>query len=132
MLFLGHAIGSTTAGIMFNFIPTWYLFSLSTLSYVFGYLLYALATNGWMMVLARGLAGIQLGAAAALAFAYFGVSFEKYRENMKLLNRNEEKKLAKAKKYLFSTHSIGNLLGNVFGLGEYEIYTLIQWLLKFM
>ena len=102
---------------MFNFIPNWYLFSLSTLSYVLGYLLYALAANGWMMVLARGLAGIQLGASTALAFA-FGVSFEKYKENMKPLHKYEEKKIAKSKKYLFSTYSIGSLLGKVFGLGE--------------
>ncbi|CAI8044642.1 hypothetical protein GBAR_LOCUS24744 [Geodia barretti] len=117
VLFLGHAIGSIVAGLLFNYIPTWYLFLCSTLSFIFGYLLYALASNGWMMILARGLAGIQLGTSTALSFAYFGVSFEKYTENIKLLEKYESKKVARVKKYLFSTYSIGTFFGRVVGIG---------------
>ena len=118
VLFLGHAIGSIVAGFLFNYIPTWYLFLCSTLSLIFGYLLYALASNGWMMILARGLAGIQLGTSTALSFAYFCVSFEKYTENIKLLDKYESKKVARVKKYLFSTYSIGTFFGRVVGIGE--------------
>ena len=39
---------------------------------------------------------------------------------MKLLRKYEEKKIAKSKKYLFSTYNIGSLLGKIFGLGECE------------
>jgi MFS family permease len=117
VLFLGHAIGSIVAGLLFNYIPTWYLFLCSTLSFIFGYLLYALATNGWMMILARGLAGIQLGSGTALSFAYFGVSFEKYTDNIKLLEKYESKKVARVKKYLFSTYAIGTFFGRVIGIG---------------
>ena len=122
VLFFGHATGSIISGILFNCIPTWYLFLFSTISCILGYLIYALATTSWMMLVARGLAGIQLGSSTALAFAYFGISFEKFRENVKALREYDEKKMTRTRKYLFSTYSIGSLLGKFFGLGECHIY----------
>ena len=108
-------------GLTYNAIPTWYLFLFSTLSctlsYTLGYLLYALATSGWMMILARGLAGIQLGATTALAFSYYAVSFEKYTENLKKLGRFDEKKAKRTRGYLFSSYGIGNMAGYITGLG---------------
>ena len=116
-LFVGHVIAAVTTGLLFNLIPTWYLFLVSTLSHTLGYLLYALVTNGWMMILARVLAGLQLGAVDSLAFSYFGVSFEKYKQNLKILGKFEEKKVAKVKGYVFSSNSIGTTLGFWIGAG---------------
>ena len=49
----------------------------STLCHIFGYTIYALANSGWMMILARGLAGLSLGAVESLTFTYYAVSFGK-------------------------------------------------------
>ena len=119
-LFVGHTTAAVATGLLFNLIPTWYLFLVSTLCHILGYLLYALATNGWMMILARVLAGMQLGAIDSLTFSYFGVSFEKYKQNLKILEKLEEKKATRVKGYLFSTNSIGTMLGFLIGAGIYS------------
>ena len=121
VLFAGHTMAAVTTGLLFNLIPTWYLFLVSTLSHTLGYLLYALATNGWMMILARALAGLQFGAIDSLVFAYYAVSFEKYKENLKTIGKFEEKKAAKVKGYLFSTSAIGYIVGYQIGAGSYSI-----------
>ena len=118
VLFLGYSIGSLVVGFVYNFIPAWYLFLFSTLSYTLGYLLYALATSGWMMILARGLAGIHIGAITTLMFTYFGASFEKYSENQWALGNYDEKNMKRLKGYLFSTFGIGTTLGYAVGLGR--------------
>ena len=118
-LFVGHTAAAVAIGLLFNLIPTWYLFLVSTLCHTLGYLLYALASKGWMMLLARWLAGMQLGAADTLVFAYYSVSFEKYTENLKALEKFDEKRAAKVKGYLFSTSAIGYAVGFGFGIGSY-------------
>ena len=120
-LFVGHTLSAVAVGLLFNLVPTWYLFLVSTLCHTLGYLLYALVTNGWMMILARGLAGAQMGSVDSIAFAYYSISFEKYTENLKTLGRFEEKKSAKVKGYLFSSSTIGYTFG--FGLGVGMVFS---------
>ena len=88
-LFMGHTTAAVAVGLLFNLIPTWYLFLVSTLCHTLGYLLYALATNGWMMILARGLAGAQLGSSISIVFSYFAVSLKRYTENLESLRRKK-------------------------------------------
>ena len=116
-LFVGHVIAAVTTGLLFNLIPTWYLFLVSTLSHTLGYLLYALATNGWMMILARALAGGQLGSVDSLIFAYYSVSFDKYTENLKTLGKFEKKRATKIRGYVFGTSAIGYIIGFLLGGG---------------
>ena len=116
-LFVGHTLSAVAVGLLFNLIPTWYLFLVSTLCHTLGYLLYALATNGWTMILARGLAGAQLGSSISIVFSYFAVSLKRYTENLKILGKFEEEKVAKLKGYIYSSHSIGNVLGFTAGVG---------------
>jgi MFS family permease len=118
VLFSTYTISAVGAGLLFNHVPTWYLFMFSTLSHILGYLLYALATNGWMMILARGLAGVQLAACTSLVFAYCSVSFEKYTENLKILGKYEKKKAKRVKGYVFSLFIVGNSLGFAIGIGK--------------
>ena len=84
--------------------------------------MYALATNGWMMILARGLAGLQLGANTSLVFAYSSLSFDKYAENLKILGKYDKKEAEKVKGYVFSLFIVGNSLGFAIGLGK--VYTM--------
>ena len=79
-----------------------------------------------MMILARGLAGIQLGATTALAFSYYAVSFEKYTENLKKLGKFDDKKAKSARGYLFSSYGIGNMIGFAVGLGERKMIFLLH------
>ena len=116
-LFVSHTISAVATGLLFNHIPTWYLFLVSTLCHILGYLLYALATSGWMMILARALAGLHLGAIDTLVFAYYAVSFEKYKENLKTLGKFEKKKETIMKGYLFSTSAIGYAVGDIIAVG---------------
>ena len=139
VLCIGHSSSAIAVGILFNFIPTWYLFLVTTLSHTLGYLLYALATHAWMMLLARGLTGLSLGAFTSLEFAYFGVSYGKYTENLKILGKFEEEKAVKRKGYLFSSDSIGHVLGVGIGLGmnsdiiiNYKICVWLTWCLACM
>ena len=118
VMFSTYTISAVVTGLLFNHVPTWYLFMFSTLSHILGYLLYALATNGWMLMLARGLAGVQLGASTSLVMAYCSVSFEKYTKNMKILGKYEKKKAERVKGYVFSLFIVGNSLGVAIGIGK--------------
>ena len=68
-------------------------------------------------MLARGLAGVQIGAATSLVFAYSSLSFEKYTENLKILGKYEKKKAEKIKGYIFSLFNVGSMLGLSIGTG---------------
>ena len=68
-------------------------------------------------MLARGLAGVQLGAATSLVFAYCSLSFEKYTENLKILGKYEKKKAEKIKGHVFSLFNVGDMLGFLIGTG---------------
>ena len=117
VLFAGYSVAAVSVGLLFNHIPTWHLLFASTLCHTIAYLIYALAINGWMMIVARALAGLQLGAVTSLAFSYWSFSFVKYTENLKILGTFDEKKAQKAKGYLFSTSTFVNT-GYALGLGK--------------
>ena len=76
-----------------------------------------------MIILARGLAGLQTGSTDSLVFAYYSVSFEQYAENLKTLGKFEETKAKKLKGYLFSSVSIAYIGGYGLGVGMTGIYT---------
>ena len=127
VLFVGHTTAAISVGLLFNFIPTWHLFMASTISHIAGYLFYALATNGWMLFVARGLAGAQQGAVFSLVYAYDAVSFKKYRENLIALGKYDEKIAEKRKMYLYSSNTLGNLLGHFIGVGMFNVLTINQF-----
>ena len=81
-------------------------------------------------MLARGLAGVQLGACTSLVFAYCSVSIEKYTKNLEILGKYEKKKAERVKGYVFSLFIVGNSLGFAIGIGKvrplYSITTLSQ------
>ena len=116
--FMGHTTAAITSGLIFNLVPTWHLFLVTILFHTVGYLLYALCTNAWMMLVARGLAGIALGLGTSGSFAYFGVSCDKYAENLKILGKFEEKKAARVKGFVFGTVNVANAIGFLIGGGE--------------
>ena len=119
LFFFGHTSSAITNGLFFNYIPTWYLFLTAVVTHTLGYLFYASASNGWMMLVARGLAGISLGLVTSVTFTYFGVTYERYIENQKILGTySGEEKSEQMKGYIFSTLNNGILLGPPIGLGK--------------
>ena len=118
VLFASFALSAVGAGLLFNRVPTWHLLLVSTLSHTLGYTLYSLANSGWMMILARGLAGLQAGAVRSLTFSYFSLSFKKYTENLRTLGEFDKKRAERAKGYLFSAANIGTTLGFFIGIGN--------------
>lgn len=119
-MFAGHTLSAISCGLFFNFVPTWYIFLTAILFHTVSNLLYAMAVNGWMMLLSRGLSGVAVGITVASTFAYFGVSFERYVENLKKLDKFDKKKTTRVKGFVFSLFNIGNALGYVIGGGSYN------------
>ena len=118
VFFVGYTTSAIANGLLFNLIPTCYLFLVAILCHTLGYLLYALCTNGWMMLVSRGISGISLGLVISVTFAYLGVSSNKYAENLTILGRFEEKKVARVKGFIFSIFNIGYSTGFAFGAGK--------------
>lgn len=117
VFFIGFTISGVVAGMLTNWIPYCYLFFFSSLAHVIGYMLYALATNGWVMILGRLLAGISMGSVTTLAFAYYGVSFEEYVDNLKILEEYEEKRATRIKGFVFCLYTVGKTVGQTVGAG---------------
>ena len=115
MFYLGHVIAALISGFLSNKIPLWYLFMATVLLHTFGYVLYALSITGWMMLIARVLAGISTGMAISLGFAYFDFNIEKYAENLKILGEYDAKKVARVKGYVFSFFNVGTGFGYIVG-----------------
>ena len=118
MLFVGNSAAAIACGLLFNLIPTWYLFLSCIFIHITSYTFYSLATAGWMMLLSRTLAGLAMGSSVTLTFSYFGVSHFKYVEDLKEVERYEEKAAARTKGFIFSLYNIGNLLGYAIGGGK--------------
>jgi len=89
---------------------------INTLAYVF----YATAINGWMMIIARVLAGMYGSWGNVVAFAYFGVSYPLYLEALgKEQRAREEQKTTKVKDRLFTFYAVAGSFGYLFGPGVY-------------
>ena len=86
MFYLGHVLAALLGGYLSNKVPMWYLFMGTIVLHIVGYSLYALSITGWMMLVSRVLAGISMGAAISVSFAYLGFSTVKYAENLFLEN----------------------------------------------
>ena len=81
-----------------------------------GWIIYAAAVDGWMVLLARLLVGTFIGMHYTLAFAYFGERFEDYVAAQKELDNYGERQAA-VKDILFALHGIAMYLAYIVGLG---------------
>ena len=115
MFYLGHVLTALIAGYLSNKIPMWYLFMGTIVLHIMGYVLYALSTTGWMMMISRILAGISMGAAIAVSFAYLGFSTERYADNLRILGEYDARKVAQVKGYVYSLFNVGTGVGYIVG-----------------
>jgi MFS family permease len=115
MFYLGHVLMALLGGYLSNKVPMWYLFMGTIVLHIMGYSLYALSVNGSVMMVSRILAGISMGAAISVSFAYLGFSTVQYAENLRTLGEYDSKKFARAKGFVYSLFNVGTGAGYIVG-----------------
>ena len=88
----GELVGSLVAGQLTKYVPYRYTIVLSVGMLVIGSLFYALATQGWMLIVARVLYGVNCGSGLVLIYTYLGET------SAEVSARQEEKSGTKRKK----------------------------------
>jgi len=122
---IGEFLGAIFAGYIVSRIPFWYSVMLTLLTDITAYVFYATAINGWMMIIARVLAGTYGSLQNVVAFAYFGVSYPLYLEALGKEERaKEEQKTTKVKDRLFTFYAIAANVGFLFGPGVLPFFTI--------
>ena len=116
---IGAIVGALSGGLLLKFLPYWHMLLTSLFLHTLGYVLYAVATTGWLIMFSKLLSGVFIGAEMTLALAYFGESNANYREAIKELGK-DEKKAIRVKHQLFALHSVGVNVGYIFGPGMYR------------
>lgn len=116
---IGGFLGAILGGVVSHTIPYWYAFFISLLFHIVGFLLYGLAKYGWMIILARLFTGVFTGLQRALAFAYFGVSYQHYIETLKTAGKKESDRLCRIKDVLFTLFTVSSSIGLLLGAGVF-------------
>ena len=113
---IGAVIGASSSIILLKFFPYWHLVLSSVILHILGYVLYALANSGWIMILSKLLSGLYLGAEVTLVHTYIGESITDYQEALMELGE-DVKKATRVKHRLFGLHAVGNDIGYILGAG---------------
>ena len=113
---VGELLGAFIGSI--GILPLWYGTMAALLCHIVGFLVYAMATSGWMMIVARVLSGMFIGLQSVLSLAYFGVSYQHYLEVLGPEDRTkEEEKTTRVKDILFVFYAISANVGTLIGPG---------------
>ena len=112
--FLGAIISTAAA----SKLPYWYCTMGALLCHIVGFVVYSAATSGWMIIVARIMSGTFVGMQTAIAFSYFGVSYQDYLEALGPEARmKEETKATRLKDKLFSFYAVAVQIGTSVGPG---------------
>ena len=110
-------------------LPLWYNTMAGLLCHITGFVVYGLATSGWMMIVARVLAGMPLGMQRVPSLAYFGVSYLHYLEVLEPEERTkEEGKTTRVKDMLFVFYAVSANIGTLIGPGLVTRHMLFLFL----
>ena len=112
---IGALFGAVGSGLLIKYIPYWYLILLTLLTHTVGYILYAISTEGWLIMLSKILSGIYIGGEMTLALSYFAESSIEY-ENI-MLKLGEKIKGGSVRRKLFAWHNVGVGIGYIIGPG---------------
>ena len=121
MYSIGEFLGAIFAGYIVSRIPFWYSTMLALLTDIAAFVFYATAINGWMMIIARVLAGTFSSLENVIALAYFGVSYPLYLEALGKEQAVKEK-TTNVKDKLFTLYAIAGGFGYLFGPGLFTHY----------
>lgn len=112
----GATTGALLAALLVRVIPYWYLLLFSLITHTVSYILYGMATSGWLIAFSKLLSGLFIGMEKTVTFAYFGESYNDYLAVLEELGRSESKR-TRMKDRLFALHSIGVNVGYLVGPG---------------
>ena len=116
--FIGEFLGALIGGVLVSIIPFWYSAMGALLSHTVGFVIYATAVNGWMVVVARILTGFFVGLQAVTTLTYFGVSYQHYLDVIGTEERKkEEASTTRVKDQLFALYMLVGNAGALFGPG---------------
>ena len=138
---IGEFLGAMTASIISGRVSLWYNTMAGLLCYITGFVVYATATSGWMIVLARILSGAYVGLQTVILLAYFGMSYQHYLEVLGPEERTkEEGKTTRVKDTLFALYCTAGNMGALIGPGlitacmwcvTSENFILYNWFVRF-
>lgn len=118
-MYVGSVAGGFSAAFLVKFIPYWYLFIFFISFHVLGFILYATATQGLMLILAMTLIGLFNGGEVTLVFNYATDASSVYVETLKEKGKRfecDKTKAVQIRNYLYAIHSFGYSVG--FGIGS--------------
>ena len=115
---IGEFVGALIGGFLASRIPFWYSAMGALLCHIVGFVIYATAVSGWMIIGARILSGTFVGLQSVVSFTYFGVSYQHYLEIIGPKERKkEEAKTTRVKDQLFAFEAVAANVGSLFGPG---------------
>jgi len=100
-----------------NIIPFWYSVLICLLTHIVGFLVYGLATAGWMIILARLLGGMFVAMQTVISYTYLGVTYQQYLEALGEARKEEERKTTRVKDVVFALFLPICPAGTLFGPG---------------
>ena len=116
--FIGEFLGALIGGILSSIIPFWYSAMGALLFHTVGFVIYATAVNGWMVIVARILTGFFAGLQVVTILTYFGVSYQHYLDVIGTEERKkEEASTTRVKDQLFAIYMLVGNAGILFGPG---------------
>ena len=117
---LGTLVGGIAYGFLVRSVPYWHLFLVTLVSHTFGYVLYSLSYQGWLMMISRFLSGFSIGAIITLTFGYCTTSSQAYIEVKNDLGKQtDDKSSFQLRNYLFSALSFGQGAGFLIAAGKF-------------
>ena len=121
---LGEVIMAPIAGYSTRIIPYWYILAVGILMQMFGYIIYAVASEGWMLLVARLLTGGYSGIIETISYSYVSEKEQDYREayfqvhEQDLSKKNGKLKLPNVKEKMFSLLTIVVAFAYLLGPGK--------------
>ncbi len=121
-LYIGSITGGFLVAFLIKFMPYWYLFIFFISAHILGFVLYGVASQGWMLILAMALVGVFTGSETILVFNYAtDMSFmyvSAFKERGEVYNCDRMKAI-EFRNYLYAFHSLGYSVGFIFATGQY-------------
>ena len=116
---LGSVIGGIANGLLSKCVPQWYLWMFMLLAHTSGYIIYALASDGWLIMLSKIMSGYFLGADLTLGFSYLSVTSVQYIKVQEERGiKVDEKSAFKLRNTLFAMNGIAFSIGYFIGPGN--------------
>ncbi len=137
-MYVGSVFGGFLFAFLIKFVPYWYLLIFLISAHILGFILYGIASNGWMLIVAMMLIGIFTGGEVTLVFNYATDLSSKYVNAFKERGQTfecDQTKAVQIRNYLYAAHSFGYSIGFIIGTGwsvDLSFNSLVTLSVKFI